>query len=437
MEVVVSHGSPFILKGSCSMLTPPSFYFNLPIGSVTILAILFFFKSTTSKQALRDRGFSGFFRRILQIDMIGSFLALAAFVMLFLGLEYNSRQYPWSSPLVVGLLCGFAVTLLIFIAWQWYRQERALIVPSIFMRRTVAGSCIMAFFIYAVMLIHGYYLPFWLQAIRGESTVGSGVDMLPFVIPNAVFSLLTGIFVTKTGYFTPPAIIGCAIATAASGLISTLQPTTSTAQYVGYVFLVAAGVGMAIQQGFTAVQTVLHLDQIPIATAAVTCFQSLGGAIFVSVGNSILSNELRQAAASPDKNGLRGIDIEAVIAAGATQFRSTVNPDALPALIAVYNAALQKVFVAAIPLAGLAFVSTLLLEWKSVKKSTPEPAISAEEGTTTAVAATATATTATTTNPEPADEKETRPSPPLVQDKTVLVSNDNIGQQQQQQQQRE
>jgi MFS family permease len=192
----------------------------------------------------------------------------------------------------------------------------------------------------------------------------SGVDMLPYVLPNAAFSLITGIFVTKTGYFTPPAIIGCAIAMAGSGLISTLDPTTDTPQWAGYVCLVAIGVGTAIQQSFTAVQSVLRLDQIPIATAAVTCFQSLGGAVFISIGNSILSNELRRASKA---NELPGIDIEAVIAAGATQFRYTIPPSSLPDMITVYNSALQKVFIAAIPLTGLAFVSTLLLEWRSVK----------------------------------------------------------------------
>lgn len=338
-----------------------------------MLVIVFFFKS--SKQRGRE---NSFVRRLLQLDIAGSLLVLAAFVMLFLALEYNSKHYAWSSPLVVGLLCGFAATLLVFIAWQWHRKERALIDPSILIRRTVAGSCIMAFFIYGTMLLHGYYLPIWFQAIKVVSTERSGVDMLPFVLPNAIFSLLSGIFVTKTGYFTPPAIVGCAIATAASGLLGTLQPTTTTAQWVGYVFLAATGVGMAIQQSFTAVQAVLRLEQIPIATAAVTCFQSLGGAVFVSIGNSILSNDLRRVSQAHE---LPGIDIEAVIAAGATKFRSMIAPADLPAMIAVYNAALQKVFVAAVPLAGLAFVSTLLLEWRSVKTKPAAADAAAREAT--------------------------------------------------------
>ncbi|OKL63163.1 hypothetical protein UA08_01165 [Talaromyces atroroseus] len=306
----------------------------------------------------------GYIQRLTQLDIPGTALILISFTMLFLALEYNTTGYAWSSSLVIGLLCGFGVTLLILLAWLWYRQDKAIIVPSIILRRTVGAACLLAFFIYAVLILHGYYLPIWFQAILGTSTEISGVDMLAYVIPNCVFSLMAGLFINYVGYFTPPAIMGCAIATAGAGLVSTLEPTMSTAKWAGFVCLAAAGVGIAVQQSFTAVQSVLRLEQIPIATAAVTCFQSLGGAVFISVGNSILSNELR---AASQANELPGIDVAAVLSAGATQFRSTVSPDALPALINVYNTALQKVFIAAIPMAGIAFASTLLMEWRSVK----------------------------------------------------------------------
>jgi MFS family permease len=336
-----------------------SFYFNLPVATVTLIVVFFFFKRINNSHS-----HEGYIQRLTQLDLPGSALILISFTMLFLALEYNTSGYAWSSSLVIGLLCGFGLTLLIFLAWIWYRQDKALIVPSIILRRTVGAACLLAFFIYAVLILHGYYLPIWFQAILGTSTEISGVDMLAYVIPNSVFSLLTGIFITRVGYYTPPAIIGCAIATAGAGLVSTLQTTTSTAKWAGFVCLVAAGVGMAIQQSFTAVQSVLRLEQIPIATAAVTCFQSLGGAVFISIGNSILANELR---AASQANELPGIDVAAVLSAGATQFRSTVSPESLPVLLNVYNTALQKVFLAAIPVAGLAFASTLLMEWRSVK----------------------------------------------------------------------
>jgi hypothetical protein len=107
---------------------------------------------------------------------------------------------------------------------------------------------------------------------------------------------------------------------------------------------------MAIQQGFTAVQIVLHLGEVAIDTAAVVPFQSLGSVVFVSAGNKILQNSLLAASRN---NELPGVDIQAMIDAGASDFRKYVTAAQLPALINIYNKALQKVFIAAIPMAGL------------------------------------------------------------------------------------
>jgi hypothetical protein len=178
-----------------------------------------------------------------------------------------------------------------------------------------------------------------------------------------VFTLLAGIFVSKNGYFTVPAIVGCAIGTIGCGLLTMVDLDTGT-KWIGYEICISAGVGMAIQQGFTAVQIVLPLNEVAIGTAAVVAFQSLGGAIFVSVGNTILQSNLLAA----DQDGrLPGVDIQAVIDAGAAAFRDVVPIEQLPALLTVYNEALRQVFIAAIPLCGLAMVSACFLEWRDLK----------------------------------------------------------------------
>ena len=337
-----------------------SFYFNLPVGAVTFAAMVLFFKPPKS-----IANSTPLLKKILGLDLIGNILLLAAAVMFFLALQLNALGYPWMSSKVIGLLVGSGFTTIAFIAWQWHRGDRALIPPTIVLQRSVAASCVAAFFIYGTMLLHAYYLPIWFQAVKGDSAIDSGVSMVAYMLANALFSLLAGAIVTLVGYFTPPAVIGSAIGVVGCGLLSTLQVDTPAGKWIGYQILASAGLGIAIQQGFIAVQTVLRMDQVSIGVAAIVCFQSLGGAVFVSVGNSILQNELLRAATS---NQLSIINIEAVIAAGATQFRSIVPPEALPALLVAYNSALQKVFIAAVPLSGLAFVAALCLEWKSVRE---------------------------------------------------------------------
>ena len=326
--------------------------------------MVFFFKPHKDAQESKKQ----FFEKIVALDLIGNFILIVAAVMFFLALQYNEQNWPWSSARVIGLLVGAFITAIIFILWQRRQGDEALLPPRIILQRSVALSCLAAFFIYGTLLIHAYYLPIWFQAIKGANAIHSGIDLIAYMIANALFSVLAGILVSKVGYFAPPAIIGAAVGTVGCGLLSTLQVTSSPGHWIGYQVLTSAGIGMAVQQGVIAVQTVLKLDQIPIGIAAIVSMQSLGGAVFVSVGNNILQNILDRASAS---NELPGVDVSAVIAAGATQFRSIVPPASLPALLTVYNRALQKVFIAAIPLCGLAFVAALGLEWKSVKNKKP------------------------------------------------------------------
>ncbi|KAF7925793.1 hypothetical protein BELL_0315g00070 [Botrytis elliptica] len=335
------------------------FYFNLPVGGVTILAMILFFNPKNNTVTKRSFG-----SRVLDLDILGNILLLGACVMLFIAFQHTEEGSSWSSAMVIGLLVGFGVTMILLGLWFWYRGDKALVPLEILQQRTVLASCLFSFFLYSALIIHGYYLPQWFQAIKNTSAIASGVDMIPYILCNAFFSLVAGVLVSKSGYFTPPAIIGTAIATIGCGFIGTFRTDTTTAEWIGYEILSATGFGIAIQQGFTAVQTVLPLEKIPIGTAAVVASQSFGGAVFVSVGNTILQNQLKT---SYDSGQLPGIDIQAVLDAGATGFRSVVDADQLPALLEVYNGALQKVFIAAIPVTGLAFVSSLFLEWKSVK----------------------------------------------------------------------
>lgn len=284
--------------------------------------------------------------------------------MLFLALELTTLGESWGSATIIGLLCGFAITFTIFIVWLWWRGDNALLPPSIITQRSVAASCILAFLIYSALLAHSYFLPIWFQAVLGKSALQSGVDMIPYFVVNAVFSFVAGVFVSVVGYYVPPCLIGNAIATVGCGLLTMLSPSTSTVEWAGYQVLVAAGFGLSIQQGFTAVQTVLPRHQVSIGTAAVVACQSFGGAIFVSAGNSIFQNQL---IVLWEKQPVQGVDIRNIISSGATAFRDLVPESVLPDLIVIYNDALRQVFLATIPLAGLAFFATFLLEWKSVK----------------------------------------------------------------------
>ncbi|CAJ2500196.1 Uu.00g030490.m01.CDS01 [Anthostomella pinea] len=346
------------------------FWINLPVGAVTIIVMFVVFHPrprTGPKRTVIDR--------LVDLDLIGNLILLVSSVMLFLALEYTLTGASWGSAKVIGLLCAAVVTAVVFVTWLWWKQDAALLPPAIVRQRTVAASCLMAFFTYGALLIQTYFLPIWFQAILGYSAIQSGVAMIPYFVANALFSLFSGVFVSVVGYFAPPAILGSAIGTVGCGAITLFHPGMATGMWIGIEILASAGFGMSVQQGFTAVQTVLQKDDLAVGTAAVVASQSLGGAMFISVGNSVFQNRLQALAAGAD---MPGLDVRAVVEAGATAFRKVVTPEQLPLVLDLYDKALHSVFYVAIPLGGLAFLSCCFLEWRSVKPP-PKPSEGAEK----------------------------------------------------------
>ena len=323
------------------------------------MTLIFFFrpqKRKTEKEVLRIR--------LLHLDPIGNFLLITAVIMLLLALQWGGIQYAWSNGKIVGLLVGFSLMTIVFIVWQLYRGDEALIPPKVVSQRTVTASFLQSFFLSGALLTQIYYVPYWFQAIKNKTAIASGVDTIPFLATQFVCSMIAGIFVTKLGYYNPPAIVGGAIATIGCGLITLLDVNTSTGRWVGYLILAGAGMGFAIQQGIVAVQAVLTEDVVPIATALVLFAQSLSGAIFVSVANSVLRNKLESGL---EGARLPGVDVARVLAAGATEVRGVVPKDVLTEVYKIYNDALDKVFVIAVPLAALGMICALGMEWKSLK----------------------------------------------------------------------
>ena len=325
------------------------FYINLPVGAVAFLALLLLFHDASSGQSKLKLAQ---WEKLRNLDIAGNMLLIGAAIMFLLSVESTGQGASWSSAPVIGMLVGSGTALVLFMLWQRHRQGSALIPPSVFQSRSVTASCATAFVVYGAISLHAYFLPLWFQIVMKDSALQSGIHMLPYFAISALFTVVAGAFVSVVGYYVPPALLGSALATIGSGLFVLLSPKTTILEWVGFEIVAAIGFGLVIQQGFTAVQATLPPDLSTIGTALVVSFQSLGGAIFISVGNGLFLSGLRLADAS-------GIDGDIVLPDGE-------GPESMARLDA-YNSALRTVFIACVPLTGLAFVFSCCLEWRSVK----------------------------------------------------------------------
>lgn len=135
--------------------------------------------------------------------------------------------------------------------------------------------------------------------------------------------------------------------------------------------IASAGLGMSLAQINNACNTVLSREDIPVGVTVTMFAQQIGGTIFVSISQAILSSSL--GARLSDE--IPGFDTSSLAKTGTTNVASLVPEDKLPVLLAAYNDAIVNVFYCALAVSCLAFVASFFLEFKSVRKVPDAPIV--------------------------------------------------------------
>ena len=259
-----------------------------------------------------------------------------------------------------------------------------------------------------------YFLPIWFQAIQGVSAVESGIRTLPLVLSMVAASMGTGILTARVGYYTPFMLVGVCVMSAGAGLLTTLQLDTPQPQWIGYQFLYGFGLGMTFQAPNLAAQTVLPTRDVPIGTSLMFFSQLLGGAVFLSVAQNVLNNQLLSRL-----SGVPGFSTAFLKDAGATSL-TNLPPSIKGIVLSAYNEALREVFRVGLILSCLTILGAAAMEWRSVKTKKTKKELAAEEGKASSVEGKAVQETdneAEKTDVEGEKAVEARPNSPQAVDK--------------------
>ncbi|KAK1481020.1 major facilitator superfamily transporter [Colletotrichum tamarilloi] len=347
------------------------FWINLPFGAVTFGIAYKILRARTpihGRLSLRQK--------LKKLDLLGGFLLIVGLISLFFALQWGGTKYPWSDPRVYACLVVFGIFITAFGVLQARKKEEATIPMRILSQRTVAISCTFNMLMSMAHNTHMYYLAFYFQAVLGTNAVTSGVRCLAYGIPCSIAIIVTGACVSSKSYYVPFMWLGSSVFIAGCVLLQRLDRESSMGQWIGFQILSGAGIGLAEQVPFIAVQVVLPDSDMPTACAMVVFHRLLGGAVGLSIASNLFSQELyRRLAGVPG-----GVNVKAIQDAGASDLAKAVPAAILPFVQKAFSYAISRAFILPIVVAGTSLLLSFGMQRRWIPDDRVQPGQDANTG---------------------------------------------------------
>ncbi|PCD34037.1 hypothetical protein FGRA07_09192 [Fusarium graminearum] len=340
------------------------FWLNLPLGGsfVSVIIVLCLVRLPSPSPCR--------FGHVLKpSEIMGLILILSGLFCAVLFLQWGGTTHAWNSWQIILLMVIFVITIAAFGGLQTWQGEKATIPPRIAKQRTMLSVCVFTLFSSGAYYLLIYFLPLYFQEVKGATALQSGIQCIPLILCNVVGSLSSGLLTTKLGHYFPSLYLSMVLTCIGAGLFVTLRPGTETAPVVGYQVLYGFGSGLGFQLPQIAAQTVLKGTEVQIGIAMTLFFQSLGGTLFLSVGNSVFKEQLRNRLL--EHAGLSAQQLKVILSAGAVAIESTLQPKELEAVRSGYSSALIYAYYTALAASILSAFGGLFVEWKSVTEKVP------------------------------------------------------------------
>lgn len=336
------------------------FYINLPIGGFA--GILFFFFVHPPKRETEKH--YTITETLKNLDLIGLFVLTPAIITLLLALMWGGTTYPWNSGRIIALLVISVLLFAAFIGIEIWQNERAMLPRRVLTERSVIFASIFAFGTSGASFLLVYYVPIWFQSIQGVSPFESGVRNLPMVVATTVFSLLGGILITVLGYYSPFMIISTILSSIGAGLLTTFTPNISSSKWIGYQVLYGLGVGFSRQTPLVCVSTVLEVRDVPIGSGVVMFCQTIAGAVFLAIAQTVFVNKL---SAGLGDLGLPNLDPATLLTSGATSLGAGLPPDQYKVFLELYSKSLTTSWYSAAATASFSIIGAVFVEHRRIK----------------------------------------------------------------------
>jgi EmrB/QacA subfamily drug resistance transporter len=256
------------------------FFVNVPIGVLLALVTPLFVAESRAEVAASARRF----------DLPGALLGSGGLLAVVFGIV-RSQALGWTSPEVLGTLIGGLVLLGAFLVVE--SHSAAPLVPMrLFRTRGLRISSIALALNGAMFLAMFFLVAIFLQEVRGQSALGTGLELLPMGLAAIAGAVIGSTVVAQVGTRTMQVIGG---ALSVIGLLLLSRATASDA-YVSSLLpgFVVFGIGLiwvGVPAQIAAVADVESVDA-GSASAIITTAYQVGGALGLAIITTIADSHV-------------------------------------------------------------------------------------------------------------------------------------------------
>ncbi|MTV83102.1 MDR family MFS transporter [Secundilactobacillus folii] len=222
------------------------------------------------------------------IDWLSVLMSMIGFGSMLFAFS-SVGDYQWTDPIVYVTLTVGVIVVALFV-WRSTRIKNPLLQFKVFEHKEFTLSAILVSVSFMSMNGFTLVLPLYLQTVRGESPLASGLTLLPGAIVIGVMNPITGRIFDRLGVRNM-AIAGMFLLTVTTASFITITATTPVIDIVSLYTVRMLGISMVMMPVTTTGMNALPLrligDGTVVNNTARQVFASMGTAILVSVMSNV------------------------------------------------------------------------------------------------------------------------------------------------------
>lgn len=251
------------------------FWINLPLG-------LFAIAMTSSPlkhlpQEIRQH----------RLDLVGSVLIVVATVFLMLTLTWGGSRFPWTSPMILGLL-GASLAVGIVFGWHLRKADEPLLPLDVLRNPIVATATGAVFFAMGAYVGLSTYIPMFLQRGKGLNSAEAGVSLVPLMLGTVTGAWIAGRLMGRVRHYKLITLSGLVLSATALWVLGASVANAGLLTIEGLLVAAGFGTGTLFPIATNCVQNAVELNHLGVATAILAFLRQLGSAIGVAVLGAVL-----------------------------------------------------------------------------------------------------------------------------------------------------